>query len=252
MVTFKPIAEFCGVIEINENGEIRSLARNGTPEKILKQTVGTNGYLKVSFRVCGKSYTKNVHRLLAENFIPNQENHPCVNHIDGNKLNNDLSNLEWCSHSTNAKHAFDNGLTKPCRGEDRSSLSNDQVLEIVNLKRDGNTLVGISKMFSISASCVSDIVLGKTWSHITGIKFNPNSHKGKKSATGEKGIRVAPNGKFDVSVFLNGKNTHLIRIADFNEAKEAKMLAEKLICDGKEIKQVVDALRKVFKTKQTE
>ena len=69
MVTFKPIAEFCGVIEINENGEIRSLARNGTPEKILKQTVGTNGYLKVSFRVCGKSYTKNVHRLLAEKLI---------------------------------------------------------------------------------------------------------------------------------------------------------------------------------------
>lgn len=248
MNSFKPMLGFEGVIEISGNGEIKSLARNGRPERILKQSVESNGYLKVSFRVCGKSYTKNVHRLLAENFITNQENHPCVNHIDGNKLNNDLSNLEWCSYSTNAKHAFDNGLTNPCKGEDRSLLSKDQVLEIVNLKRDGNTLDSISRMFNISASCVSDIVLGRTWSHITGIKLNPNQCKGKKSATGEKGIRIAHNGKFDVFVFLNGKNTYLIRIADFNAAKEAKMLAEKLICDGKEIEQVVTALRTIFKT----
>ena len=75
MNSFKPMLGFEGIIEISGTGEIKSLARNGTPERILKPSVGTSGYLKVSFRVFGKSYTKNVHRLLAENFIPNQENH---------------------------------------------------------------------------------------------------------------------------------------------------------------------------------
>lgn len=55
---------------------------------------------------------KNIHRVIAETFIPNPNNLPCVNHKDGNKLNNAVENLEWCTHSENTKHSFQNGLQR--------------------------------------------------------------------------------------------------------------------------------------------
>lgn len=67
---------------------------------------------------CGYRYIilnrkhKNVHRLVAESFIPNPDNLPCVNHIDGNKLNNSVNNLEWCTRSENVLHSFENGLQR--------------------------------------------------------------------------------------------------------------------------------------------
>lgn len=55
---------------------------------------------------------RNVHRLIAETFIPNPNNLPCVNHKDGNKQNNAVDNLEWCSHSENTLHSYRTGLQK--------------------------------------------------------------------------------------------------------------------------------------------
>ena len=65
---------------------------------------------------CGYRHTilnrkqRNIHRVIAETFIPNPQNKPCVNHKDGNKLNNDVANLEWCTHSENTIHSFQTGL----------------------------------------------------------------------------------------------------------------------------------------------
>lgn len=73
---------------------------------ILKPCDGRNGYYYVSLR--GKKHT--IHRLVAMTFIPNPENKGQVNHIDGNKKNNHVENLEWCTNSENAAHARKNGL----------------------------------------------------------------------------------------------------------------------------------------------
>jgi hypothetical protein len=84
--------------------------RNILTDKLLNANNGEGFYNTVRLRKDGKAKTFKLHRLLAQAFIPNPENKPCVNHKDGNKLNNDLSNLEWCTHKENMKHAYDNGM----------------------------------------------------------------------------------------------------------------------------------------------
>lgn len=76
---------------------------------LLKLTIHNNGYRMVNIK--GKKYL--VHRLVAQAFIPNPNNYPCVNHIDGNKLNNNADNLEWCTYKHNWKEAVKLGLIKP-------------------------------------------------------------------------------------------------------------------------------------------
>ena len=86
--------------EINEDGQIK---RNG---KIRKFSISGNGYVGIilSKNSINKSFL--VHRLVAQAFILNPENKPVVNHIDANKKNNNLKNLEWVTHSENIKHSI--------------------------------------------------------------------------------------------------------------------------------------------------
>lgn len=93
---------------ISKDGTIYSLFY----KKQVKVSYDRAGYVRT--RLCSKNGRKSVfiHRLLAINFIPNPENKPFVNHIDGNKSNNELSNLEWCTQKENARHAWNNGFYK--------------------------------------------------------------------------------------------------------------------------------------------
>lgn len=101
--------------------QVRAGIKNQTyvtrKEKILKPYI-SRGYYQVSLCIDGKYRHFQVHRLVAEAFIPNPENKPQVNHIDGNKLNNDISNLEWVTRSENQLHAYKTGLQKPLKGEE--------------------------------------------------------------------------------------------------------------------------------------
>ena len=78
----------------------------------MKQTTTNRGYKRITLSIDGKEERWSVHRLVALLFVPNPEQKPQVNHIDGNKENNDISNLEWCTASENNKHAFRTGLKK--------------------------------------------------------------------------------------------------------------------------------------------
>lgn len=86
---------------VNENGEIKSKKKN----KLLKPTKKSHGYCEVTLYQDGKPHYKRVHRLVAQTFIENPHNYPVVNHIDGDKTNNHVSNLEWCTVSENTYHA---------------------------------------------------------------------------------------------------------------------------------------------------
>lgn len=100
------IQHVCGSYQISSFGRIR----NKKTGRILKLRPNHRGYLKTNISVGGRLKTVFPHRLVAENFIPNPNNLPQVNHKDGNKENNHLDNLEWCSGSENMKHAVKIGL----------------------------------------------------------------------------------------------------------------------------------------------
>lgn len=123
---WKDVVGYEGIYQVSNLGNVKSLDRhykqlnNNGKEcnhfykgRKLKQHLNNAGYLKVQLSYKYKSIPKRVHRLVAEAFIPNPNNYKCVNHIDGNKLNNNVDNLEWCTYSYNTKHAFKNGLRKP-------------------------------------------------------------------------------------------------------------------------------------------
>jgi hypothetical protein len=95
---------------IREDGEVRS--RFG---RTIRHQVSKNGYVRVELWAGGKGKKHLLHRLLAEAFIPNPEGKPQVNHIDGDKANNALSNLEWVTQSENQAHAYRMGLQKGYR-----------------------------------------------------------------------------------------------------------------------------------------
>lgn len=117
---FLPIKGFEGRYEISNLGNVKSLprftCRGLRGGKILKHILYKNGYYGVS--LTGINSTRSavfyIHRLIAEAFVPNSYNKPCINHIDGNKRNNMISNLEWCTYAENNGHAVNVGLNARC------------------------------------------------------------------------------------------------------------------------------------------
>lgn len=113
---WKDVKNYEGLYQVSNFGKIKSLPRRGTQtntEKILKVNYTYNGYERVSLNKNNKNKRYLVHRLVAETFIPNPNNYPQVNHKDKNKINNNVSNLEWCTPSYNINYGKrNNNLNK--------------------------------------------------------------------------------------------------------------------------------------------
>lgn len=110
---------YSGLYQVSNIGRIKSLGgkSNHNSEMIMKQQE-ILGYMSVTLTKDSVQKMYKVHRLVANAFIDNSDSKPQVNHKDGNKKNNIVSNLEWVTPSENSKHAFENGLSKIQRGKD--------------------------------------------------------------------------------------------------------------------------------------
>ena len=112
-VIWENIVGYEGLYRVNCFGDVNSLNyRHEKVSKILKQHLVPKGYLNVTLCKEGGIKKFSIHRLVATAFISNPNNLPQVNHIDGNKQNNNVGNLEWCTPSENIRHAVKIGLIK--------------------------------------------------------------------------------------------------------------------------------------------
>ena len=124
---WQDVKGFEGFYQISNLGNLKSLERvvrnvNGTrvvPEQLMKFTT-RSGYYNVILRKYGQRHSRQIHRLVAEAFIPNPQGHPIVNHKDFNKKNNCVENLEWCTQAHNIQWSKEN-LCKPTKNTYSSS-----------------------------------------------------------------------------------------------------------------------------------
>lgn len=169
---WKAVLGYEGLYEISDDGRVRSIDRQ-LPDRyvcgrILRQHHSGKGYLSVALCKNGKSTTVYIHVLVANAFIPKPQSTKrlVINHIDGDKNNNTIGNLEWVTYSENNQHAYDSGLK--ARGERyyNSKLTAEQVAEIyANGKYD--TYENIAKRYGVSKASIRDILIGKSWKHLT-------------------------------------------------------------------------------------
>jgi hypothetical protein len=148
---------------ISEQGDIINLVSG----KKLKPWIGRGGYLKICLSNSNKKRWVYIHRLVAENFIPNIFLKPEINHIDGNKLNNNYLNLELVTRSENNIHAFKNGLKIGKRGESNihHKITEKDVIQIRNL-RGVCSQRKLSDVFGISHSHISKIQRRVKWAEV--------------------------------------------------------------------------------------
>lgn len=146
---------------VYEDGKVYSTISN----KFLKPSE-QNGYLRYGLMLeTGKLKNFFAHRLVGLAFLKQIENKEYINHMDGNKLNNNINNLEWCTASENMQHADKNGLRQIAKGEKvhGSKLIRNDIDKIFKLRKEGLTQQEIANIFNVNRSTIGYVLRGKTW-----------------------------------------------------------------------------------------
>ena len=127
----------------------------------------THGYLKVTLSTNGKRVIKKIHRLLAIAFIPNPKNYKCINHKDGNKRNNSLDNLEWCTYGHNMRHAFRNKLIRSGEKHEWVKLRTKEVLEIKQkYGSSGISYTKLGQQYGVCGVTIGKIIRRENWKYL--------------------------------------------------------------------------------------
>jgi len=176
---WKDIKDYEGMYQVSNLGRIKTLERivkYDTPPyshtvhmKIKKISKKNNGYMIVGLWKDNKGKNFHIHRLVANAFIDNPENKATVNHIDSDKTNNCVTNLEWNTQSENNKHAFKVGARKPLVGDKCTftKTTEKEVLEMRELYATGNySYKELATLYNLSYDGIWCIINRKRWKHI--------------------------------------------------------------------------------------
>lgn len=170
---WKDIKGYEGLYQVSNLGNIKSIDRSikrstslmKLKNKPISQYVGNRGYPMVSLCINGKCKRYLVHRIVAIAFLPNPLNKAYVNHIDGNKQNSNLENLEWSTPTENSIHAHKHGLANVARGE-RQHSSKLTVDRVKYIRESSKTVRELSIMFNVSKQSIRDVKMKRSWKHI--------------------------------------------------------------------------------------
>lgn len=185
--------------EIYDDGRIYS----HITEKFLKPFINPCGYHLIDISIDSVSYTRQVHRLVAQTFIPNPEKLPTVNHKNGNKLDNSVGNLEWMSMKDNVRHAWDTGLAKPKYGTDNSVniYSEQQIRSVCEMLEVGKyTSIDIFNKTGVKHFTVLDIKNKRSWLVISSEYNIPDKRNGYTEFRNDI-IKLMINKKSNIEIF---------------------------------------------------
>lgn len=153
---WKDVEGYEGTYQVSNLGMVKSLDRLTTDNRRLKGKLlaktNSKGYIKVTLTNKNKSDNRDIHRLVAQAFIPNPENKPQVNHIDEDKTNNIVSNLEWVTAKENMNH----GTRRK-----RSSLKQSIKIVCVTTGKVYNSIADASRDLNLNSGTISKIINGK-------------------------------------------------------------------------------------------
>lgn len=177
-IKWKPVKGFENLYEVSEDGRIKTIERIIVlpthsylkKEKILTQFKDGRGYMHVKlYDGKGKPKSLCTHRIVASTFIFNNDIKLEVNHIDGNKLNNNVSNLEWCTRGENIKHAYTLRDPKSYKGSGNknSKLIENQVINIrEEYKTKKFTYKQLADKYKVGITLIGYIINNKVWNHV--------------------------------------------------------------------------------------
>lgn len=164
-------AEFSN-FEISDDGKLR----NVITETEYKIGINGSGYSSVCVSLGGRDKLKafRIHKAVAETFIPNPNGLPCINHKDGNKQNNKVENLEWCSYSENMKHAYKSNLIdmnkKSGENARNSVLKEEDVLYIrknIKLRDKDFGIRALARRFGVHKKTIECVIYNKSWNYVS-------------------------------------------------------------------------------------
>lgn len=145
---WKDVVGYEGIYEVSDLGNVRSYHYNLYGPRLLKPKIGKDSCCRVSLWKDKKEKTWLVHRLVALAFLPIIEGKSYVNHKDGSRLNNHVDNLEWCNHTENNNHAFDNKLIKTAMETKLTDVKTGEVTTFRSMAKAGLFLNGDTRVVS--------------------------------------------------------------------------------------------------------
>lgn len=157
---WKPVKDYEGIYEVSTLGRVRRIHKDArsSPYKILRLDTTSKGYKKVHLYKNNIGKPFQVHRLVAEAFIPNSDNLPQVNHIDENPSNNRVDNLEWCDMDYNIHYGT--GITRQVEKRSKVVLCFDLDM---NFLREYPSTAEAARSLGLSQSCIATCCNGGYW-----------------------------------------------------------------------------------------